>query len=608
LSLEGDEGELQGGDAPCSDLDGQKRDDASSKAADGEKKSAKKDKEEEDLEDIEADLLLLSSPSHDAEGEKETDPDPDKNVKDTIDAALKADTPDTKKESKSKDIEVLDLDNIEDDCVTITKEELKASKTTTKSKSSKDGKGDDSVIEIMDHSVVGSDSIMELLDDDEEDNGIFKKSKSNTSSNLSPKKRSPKTMKASCSSVDKSKSGGDSGVVEVLDDEDDDDLEILGDSEVDDQEEMEEFDDDNDDDAEMESDIDSGGDELNTSMDGKLCIYLSHGSLFVWSAEDAQMLREECRIVGQLTGCLARAPRQNGHLGLPLQLMPEEAKLLVDIDAAVIVREKQPPGKVWRARAEACKGMREGNTRTQQRLYRESRKDEIKRKMGTIIAGKKAKKQKLQNAAKESKNLNKDGSENPSEDISNGSDNKEVSEKESDTSCADISLTEPDVATGHGPEGTHSEGGEGEKDQKEKDLTVEDVMKGDSETDARHTLVQIFTENPWKRKVQPVGDFDFPRTGHERIRYTVFKDLWRKGYYMTSGAKFGGDFLVYPGDPAKYHSHHIALCVSSEKPLPMLDIICQGRLASNVRKTAILCSVEKRKKVLYTSLSWTGIR
>lgn len=43
------------------------------------------------------------------------------------------------------------------------------------------------------------------------------------------------------------------------------------------------------------------------------------------------MLREECRIIGKLTGSLPRAPRQNNHLGLPLQLMPEEAKLLVEL-------------------------------------------------------------------------------------------------------------------------------------------------------------------------------------------------------------------------------------------------------------------------------------
>ena len=39
----------------------------------------------------------------------------------------------------------------------------------------------------------------------------------------------------------------------------------------------------------------------------------------------------------------------------------------------------------------------------------------------------------------------------------------------------------------------------------------------------------------------------YPVTESETTRYRVFKDLWEKGYYLTSGCKFGGDFLVYPG-------------------------------------------------------------
>lgn len=37
-------------------------------------------------------------------------------------------------------------------------------------------------------------------------------------------------------------------------------------------------------------------------------------------------------------------------------------------------------------------------------------------------------------------------------------------------------------------------------------------------------------------------------TDLERIRYKVFKNLWLKGYYITCGMKFGGDFLVYEGN------------------------------------------------------------
>ena len=34
----------------------------------------------------------------------------------------------------------------------------------------------------------------------------------------------------------------------------------------------------------------------------------------------------------------------------------------------------------------------------------------------------------------------------------------------------------------------------------------------------------------------------------ERARCEVFRDLWKKGYYMGGGSKLGGDWLVYPGE------------------------------------------------------------
>jgi tRNA splicing endonuclease len=33
----------------------------------------------------------------------------------------------------------------------------------------------------------------------------------------------------------------------------------------------------------------------------------------------------------------------------------------------------------------------------------------------------------------------------------------------------------------------------------------------------------------------------------QRRRCLVYADLIKRGYYITSGSKFGGDFLVYPG-------------------------------------------------------------
>lgn len=36
-------------------------------------------------------------------------------------------------------------------------------------------------------------------------------------------------------------------------------------------------------------------------------------------------------------------------------------------------------------------------------------------------------------------------------------------------------------------------------------------------------------------------------------KYIVYKDLYMRGFYMTSGTKFGSDYVVYQGDPLLYH-------------------------------------------------------
>lgn len=44
---------------------------------------------------------------------------------------------------------------------------------------------------------------------------------------------------------------------------------------------------------------------------------------------------------------------------------------------------------------------------------------------------------------------------------------------------------------------------------------------------------------------------DWPIRGKSDLRcntrYQVFRDLRGRGFYLTSAGKFGGDFLVYPG-------------------------------------------------------------
>ena len=46
----------------------------------------------------------------------------------------------------------------------------------------------------------------------------------------------------------------------------------------------------------------------------------------------------------------------------------------------------------------------------------------------------------------------------------------------------------------------------------------------------------------------------WPRTRAQRVRRAVFFDMHARGLTMTPGAKFGADYLAYPGDPMAYHA------------------------------------------------------
>lgn len=46
----------------------------------------------------------------------------------------------------------------------------------------------------------------------------------------------------------------------------------------------------------------------------------------------------------------------------------------------------------------------------------------------------------------------------------------------------------------------------------------------------------------------------FPNTQEYLKKLTTFRDLWRKGFYITSGIKFGCDYLLYEKPPGLDHS------------------------------------------------------
>ena len=43
-------------------------------------------------------------------------------------------------------------------------------------------------------------------------------------------------------------------------------------------------------------------------------------------------------------------------------------------------------------------------------------------------------------------------------------------------------------------------------------------------------------------------------TNHDRSLYLIYRHLWSAGFWLTSGLKYGSDWLAYRGTPELYHS------------------------------------------------------
>ncbi|XP_011867038.1 PREDICTED: tRNA-splicing endonuclease subunit Sen34 [Vollenhovia emeryi] len=291
-------------------------------------------------------------------------------------------------------------------------------------------------------------------------------------------------------------------------------------------------------------------------------VYLasSRNSAFVWNADDWLRLRRDHRIIGELVGSFPKASRQDIFLGLPLLLLPEEVTLLLEKKIARLVEYTGLKAQPDELLSERFREYKEKLFLEQADCLRDNRKRQISSMMGKIVEGKKRKMLGLHTSKK---NMKKPLDKKTQEAL----DNIEI---DTDT------LLEEELAK------------------------LPKLSKNDA-------LVQIHTAYPWSDKdnVKTV-EWKHPLTSEQQLRYKVYKDLWERQYYITSGEKFGGDFLVYPGDPIMFHSQYVVQCRRKDEEIPITEIVAQCRLSCHVRKTLVLATYNEEKDVVkYQSFQWS---
>ncbi|CAD6448611.1 246d4efd-25e9-410d-aff9-12b1b44b95ff [Sclerotinia trifoliorum] len=269
------------------------------------------------------------------------------------------------------------------------------------------------------------------------------------------------------------------------------------------------------------------------------------GRYLLFDIDVVTHLRRTYHICGVLTGTIPQIPQQNLFLGLPVELLPEEAKVLVDKKIAYIVEDTP-----WHKQHFASL---EGSDR---KKYLESLKTEaLKAKRAADTEARK----RTENAL--AKKALKGGSE-----LLPGTPRKSNEPKDSISN--------------------------------EPDSLFDDERPASRASSATSPSTKLWGITPTVSYNSSSSFQNFPSSLAPSVpsSYPLFAHLHSRDYFMTPGLRFGCDYTVYPGDPLRFHSHFIATGYGWNEEIRLLDIVGGGRLGTGVKKGFLIGGENPQKK------------
>jgi tRNA-splicing endonuclease subunit Sen34 len=368
-------------------------------------------------------------------------------------------------------------------------------------------------------------------------------------------------------------------------------------------------------------------------------ISLIGGRYLLFDVDVIAHCRRAHNICGLLVGTIPNLSQQNVFLGIPLELMPEEARVLVDKGAAYVVDDAQAHQKSFAemSREERMQWMKEMDKRgdevtREQTAMAERRKDralkekglrrEVLEKGGSVAE-----------STATDETLQVDDSSVSSWDL--GSIMKGSSFNEHPAPKKNIQADESSVAS---------------SDAGSSDIGF--IMKGSSFSDswvqvkapkidsaaAGSLLFEPAPASPspepsvkssTSKGVAAQKHFVTPTTSYPPLptpakdsslpppkvpdSYPLFRYLHSKGYYHMPGLRFGCHYNVYPGDPLRYHSHFAATGLGWDQKFELLDVVGGGRLGTGTKKAYMIggedpeVDAAEREPVRAFSVEWAAL-
>lgn len=295
-------------------------------------------------------------------------------------------------------------------------------------------------------------------------------------------------------------------------------------------------------------------------------IFLAGDRYLIYDVDTVSHARREHHLCGVLSGTIPQISQQNLFLGIPLELMPEEARLLVEDGHAYIVDDANAHGAMLRLsegeRAAFHKILdkqgREASQSTQQQAHK--RKEDWLRKST------------LKRAAEVSSEIPDTNGDTPVAGV--------VDDDTSSLFSSTPSVSSKSITT----------------------LSTADKF-----------YITPTTSHPPLPSKAPSSTLPLPKVSSA---YPLFAYLHSKGFFMSPGLRFGCHYCVYPGDPLRFHSHFLAVGKNWTEEFQMLDIVGGGRLGTAVKKAYLLGGEDPSRKdevkphrgvVRAFSIEWAGM-
>ncbi|KZF23147.1 SEN34 subunit of tRNA-splicing endonuclease [Xylona heveae TC161] len=265
---------------------------------------------------------------------------------------------------------------------------------------------------------------------------------------------------------------------------------------------------------------------------------------FIHDVDVITYIRREHHICGVLLGSIPQIPQQNVFLGAPLELMPEEARLLFEKGAAVVVDDLSLHKDAIAFLPHHVK-----------HDYLRDLRDQ------GMIAGRGVQKR---------------------------------TEERKHKALERLGLQDPPTS---GPCDTTAP-----KEEPLSNNAIDSLPYFDA------PLVYNVTPPLSGRILPPTDQPTELKPPKVPFSYPLYEFLHAKGYFISPGLRFGCQYLVYPGDPLRFHSHFLAVGGAWDEEMDLLDIVGGGRLGTGVKKGFLIGGAETEEQACKGHASTPDVR